>query len=75
MKRFKDREMGECFHTGISKGSGIHADVDMWMEFKKASKSEAECTQQHGYGNQRQVGELFSFSAMTPTFDVGKQND
>ena len=59
---FKNLPVGAMFHTGTSRGAGIHSDVDMQMEYRKINKSKAECIAQVGYFNERAVGHEYSFA-------------
>ncbi|MFA7157540.1 MAG: hypothetical protein WC123_07650 [Bacilli bacterium] len=61
-KLFKDLAIGETFHDGKSFGAGANKHIQMWMEYKKISKSQAECINQIGYGNTRGIGGKYPFA-------------
>jgi hypothetical protein len=59
---FGKLNVGDKFHSIVSRGAGIHSDTYQWLEYEKISASQAKCTQQVGYGNTRSVGGIYRFA-------------
>ncbi|NLE58695.1 MAG: hypothetical protein GX616_10065 [Planctomycetes bacterium] len=60
--------IGECFHDGISNGSGQFRQTYLWIKWQKTGPTRATCVEQHGYGNQRLAGMPKTFGRERPVW-------